>query len=281
MTDLSQAALKPISLKNITITLLTTAIVGSVVAFAASGLLLTTSQAISVVGIGRYDQTTLVEDPQAVIERIKAPAFAAAASARAGISELSTLLPAGQYGGSGALSARSLRDPNLIEIRINLVQPEWAQKAINAVVEELIADHSAKMAPLVQNLELTLTALDRNASEIIKANDTISRRLSGSSQNEEIGHDDSVALLARALNEVGLGALVKTQSDIKVSLSSMHRSQVIAGPTVITPKAVLVYRMVAAGTVGGLLIGLLLLQMFPGFFRTGRPRLGISRPDPV
>jgi hypothetical protein len=275
MTDISQADLRPISVKKITIMLLATAIFGSVGALAASNLLFATSQAISIVSIGRYEQT-FVEEPQAVIERIKSPAFAVAASARAGVSELSTLLPASQYGGSGALSARSLRDPNLIEIRVNLVQPEWAEKAINAVVDELIADHSAKMAPLIQNLGSTLTAFDRSASEMLKASDTITRRLSDSSQNEGTG----LALLARALTETGLGFVVKNQNDLRVLLYNIRRSQVIAAPTLTTPKATSFYRMVAAGTLAGLLAGFLLLQMFPGFFRSVRTSAGISQSKP-
>jgi hypothetical protein len=287
MTDLQQADSKPISAKKITITLLATAIFGSIVGLAAWSLLLTTSQAIAVVSIGRYDQTpySLIEEPQAVIERIKSPNFVAAASARAGISELSTLLStllsARQYGGSGALTARSLRDVNLIEIRINLTQPELALKATTAVVDELIADHEAKTAPLIQNLQSALTVLEGHASEMIEASDTITKRVSGSSQNEEVAQNSTALLSARALTASGLAALVKNESELRGLLSNIRKTQVVASPTVTTPKPTSLYQTVAAGTLAGLLAGLLLLQMFPGFFRTGRPRLGISRPDPV
>lgn len=284
MTDLSQADLQPISPKRITITLLVTAVLGFIAAFAFWSLTTETSQAIAVVSIGnfgRHDQFSLIEEPQAVIERIKSPSFVAAAAARAGISELSTLLTARQYGGNGALTARSLRDLNLIEIRINLAQPELALKAITAVVDELLADHEAKTAPLIQNLQSTLTTLDRHASEMIKASDAITKRVSGTSQNEVIGQDSTALLSALALTESGLGALVISESELRILISNIHRSQVIGVPTVITPKATSLYQSVAAGTLAGLLVGLLLLQMFPGFFRTGRPRLGTSQPDPV
>jgi hypothetical protein len=276
MTNLSKTDPGPFSVKKIVITLLATAIFGSAIAFVALSQFLSTNQATSIVSIGRYDQT-YIEEPQAVIERIKAPNFAAAVSARTGIPELSTLLPAAQYGGSGALNARSLRDPNLIEIRINLVQPEWTQKAINAVVDELLADHSAKLAPLVQNIEATLTQLNKNTSEMAQANDAIQKRINGSSQNEEAGRGES--LLALALIESGLASLVKSQNDVKGALFTLHRSQVVAAPTMITLKAT--YRIVAAGALAGFLAGLLLLQMLPGLFRTGRSQLGVTRPDPI
>jgi hypothetical protein len=278
MTDLSQADLNPISAKKIAITLLVTAIVGFIAAFAVWSLTIATSQAIAIVSIGRDQAAAFIEEPQAVIERIKSPGFANAVSARAGISELSTLLPARQYGGSGALAVRNLKDPNVIEIRINLPQPELAQKALNAVVDELIADHSEKTAPLIQILQSTLATLDKNASELVKSGDTIAKNISS---NGEISKDSMTLLIARAFTELGLVGVVKTENDLRVNLTMIHRTQAIMVPTVITPKATSLYQTVAAGALAGLLAGLLLLQMLPGFFRTGRHRLGISQPDPV
>jgi hypothetical protein len=280
MTDLSQGDLKSISVKKIIITLLVAAILGSIAALAIWGLTLANSQAIAIVAIGR-DKAGFIQDPQAVIERIKSSGFAAAVATRAGISELSILLPAGQYGGSGALNARSLRDPNLIEIRVSLPQPKLALKAITAVVDELIADHEARVAPLIQTVQSALTLLDRRASEMIVSSDAIMKRLTGSSQNGEAGPDSAALLSARALTEAGLGALVKSESELRIFMSDIRKTQVIAVPAVTTPNPTSLYRIVAAGTLAGFLAGLLLLQMFPGFFRTGRPRLGISRPDPV
>jgi hypothetical protein len=268
MTDLQQADSKPISVKKVAITLLATAIFGSIVAFAAWSLQLSNSQAFVMLSIGRTD-SLLIEEPQTVIERTKSTGFAAAVAARAGISELSTLLPAVQYGGSGALSARSLRDPNLIEFRLNLPQPELALKAITAIVDELIADHEAKVAPLIDSHQSTLAVLERQASEMIKASDSITKRAAAFSQNEEACQDCSALLSARALTESALAILVGGQNSTRVQLSNIRRSQVIGLPTVTTPKPTSLYRIVAAGTLAGLLAGLLLLQMFPSFFRTG------------
>jgi len=276
MTDLQRADSKPILLKKVAITLLTTAIIGCIVALAAWSLQLSNSQAVAVVSIGRSENGLLIEEPQSVIERIKSSGFVAAAAARAGILELSTLLPVTQDGGSGALSARSLRDPNLIEFRVNLPQPALALKAVTAVVEELIADHEVKVAPLIQALQSALAVLDRQASEMTKASDSIAKRTSVSSQNEEIGQDSSALLSARALSETALSGLVTTQSNLRLLLSHIRSSQVIGVPTVITPRATSLYRIVAGGTFAGLLAGLLLLQMFPGFFRTGRAGTAVA-----
>ena len=281
MTDLQQADLNPISLKIRAVTLLAGAIIGSLIGFAAWSLLFANSQAIAVVSVGRYDPGSLIEEPQAVIERIKSTGFASAAAARAGAPELSTLLPARQYGGSGALSVRSLRDVNLLEIRINMAHPELAQKAITAVVDELIAEHSAKIAPLTQNLESTLAALDTLTSEMIKSSDAISKRINGGFQSGEIGKDSTDLWSARALTESGLGGLVKSAGDLRVLVSNVRKSRAITVPTVITPKASSLYQTVAAGTLSGLLIDLLLLQMFPDFFRTVRPGARTRRPAPV
>jgi hypothetical protein len=169
-----------------------------------------------------------------------------------------------------------LRDPNLIEIRVNLPQPELALKAMSAVVDELIADHEAKAAPLIQNLQSTMTVLDKHASEMIKASDTIAKLVSGSSQSGETGQDNAALLSARALTESGLSGLVKSELELRVLVSNIRRTQVIAIPTVTTPKATSLYQTVAAGTLAGLLAGLLFLQMFPGFFRTGRAGTAVA-----
>jgi hypothetical protein len=278
MTDLSQADLKPISVKKITIMLLATAILGSTAALVVSRA--PNSEAIAIVSIGRQDQTAFIEEPFAVIERLKSSWFATAASTRAGISELSTLLPARQYGGSGALSARNLRDLSLVEIRIELPQPELAQKAITAVVDELIANHEAKVAPLIQYIQSSLPALDRSTSEMIKASDAITKRLKSSPQEGEIDQESAALLSARALTEAGLGALVRSAIELRLLSANIRKTRLVATP-IVTTKATSLYQTVAAGALAGLLVGLLLLQMFPDFFRTGRPRLGTSQPDPV
>ena len=274
MTDLSQTDLKPISVKKVIITLLATAVIGSVIGLAAWSLMLANGQAFAIVSIGKTlssSSTLLIEEPQALIERIKSPRFAAAAAARAGIQELSMLLPAAQYGASGALSARSLRDPNMVEIRVNLPQPDLALKAVTAVVDELIADHEAELAPLLQNLQSTLAVLNRHATEMIESNAAISKRIVGSTQNGEVSQDSMALLSARALTEAGLVPLVKSESELRMLAYNIRKTQVIVAPTVTTMKASSLYRIVAAGTLFGLLVGLLLLQMFPGFFRTYRP----------
>jgi hypothetical protein len=280
MTDPQLPHPRPISVKKVILALLVTAVIGSIAALAAWSQLLATSQAVAIVSIGKY-QSSSIEEPQSFIERVKSPSFAAAISGRAGIPELANLLSATQYGGGGALSARSLRDPNLIEIRVSLQEPELALKAVTAAVDELIADHEAKVAPLIQDLQSAVAVLDRHASEMVKTSDILTKRANGSSQNEEAGKDSSAVLSALALTERGLAALLSQESITRGLLFDIRKSQVIAFPTVTTPKATSAYRIIAAGALAGLLVGLLLLQMFPGVFRTGQPRLGVSRPDPA
>jgi hypothetical protein len=281
MTDAQLTHPGPISAKRVTFALLVTAIIGSSAALAASSQLLATSYAVAIVSIGKYDPSSSIEEPQSFIERVKSSSFAAAISGRAGIPELAMLLPAAQYGGSGAISARSLRDPNLIEIRVSLQEPELALKAVTAAVDELMADHEAKVAPLIQNLQSDVALLSRHASEMVKTSETVTKRASGASQNEEAGKDSTALLSALALTESGLAALINDESRMRGVLFDIRRSQVIAVPTVTTTKATSAYRIITAGALAGLLVGLLLLQLFPGVFRTGQPRLGVSRPDPA
>jgi hypothetical protein len=269
MTDPQQIHSNPISVKRVAITLLATAIIGAIAGLAAWSQLLTNSQAVAIASIGKYSSGGAIEEPQSFIERIKTPDFASAVSVRAGVPELAVLLPAGQFGGSGAITARSLRDPNLIEIRVSLQQPDIALKAVAAAIDELIADHEARVAPIIENLRSSVAVLDKHASEIVKTSDTIIKRTGGSSQTEETGQDSTALLSAFALTQSGLSALISNEASLRNLLSDVRRTQVIATPTVTTPKAASLYRIVAAGIVAGLLVGLLSLQMFSGFFRPG------------
>jgi hypothetical protein len=280
MTDPQLRHPSSISVKKVSFALLVTAIIGAIGAWVAWSQLFTTSQGLAIVSIGKF-QGASIEEPQSFIERVKSPGFAAAVSGRAGVPELATLLPGAQYGGSAAISARSLRDPNLMEIRVNLPEPELALKAVSAAVDELIADHEAKIEPLIQDLRSDVEVLGRHASELVKNSDAIVKRPSGSSQNEEAGKDGSAVLSALALTESGLATVMREESQMRETLFGIRKSEVVATPTVMTPKATSAYRTIAAGALAGLLVGLLLLQMFPGFFGTSEPRLGESRTEPA
>ena len=124
---------------------------------------------------------------------------------------------------------------------------------------------------MVQNLQSTVKVLDRQASEIIESEAAISKRVSGSTPGGETSGDSVALLSGRALAESGLGPLVKSASELRMLMYNMRKTQVVAAPTVTTMKASSLDRIVAAGSVAGFLIGLLLLQMFPGLFRTARP----------
>jgi hypothetical protein len=271
MTDPSLTHPSSISVKNVTFALLVTAIVGAIGAWTFWGQLPTTSDAVAIVSIGKYHSSS-IEEPQSFIERVKSRSFAAAVSGRAGIPELATLLPAPEYGGSGAISARSLRDPNLVEIRVSLLEPDLALKAVSAAVDELIADHAAKIEPLIRNLRSDVEVLGRHASELVKSGDM--KRAGGSSENEEEGKDGAADLSALALTESGLAALIEGENTMTASLLHIRRTQVVAVPTVTMSKAASPYGIIAAGALGGLLVGFLLLRCFQMFSGLANPGLG-------
>jgi hypothetical protein len=166
----------------------------------------------------------------------------------------------------------------MIEIRLNLKQPETALKGITAVVDELIANHDEKLAPRIQILQSTQMLFDKYALELRKSADTIAENISS---NREIRQDNTSLLIARYFTDSGLIGAMKTASDIKYLLSNIRKTRAIMVPTVMVPSASAPYRFAATGTLAGLLVGLLVLQMFPSLFQTGRPRLGVSRSDPV
>ena len=282
MTDSPQADSRPVAMKRRIVTLLAGAIIGSIIGIAAWTQLLASSQATAIVSIGRYDpSTSWIEEPQAVIERIKSAEFASAVATRAGVADLATQLPSRQYGGNGALSVRNLRDLNILEIKINAADPEVAKKAITAAVDQLLAEHSAKIEPLIQDLDSRLKSLEMLTSTTIQSSEALTKRIGSDTQSGDEGQNSTFALSARASSDTGLGALVKSVTELKILVANIRRSRAVTAPTVTTPNSASLYRITTAGAVAGFLFALLLLQMFPSFFRTSPVGARLTQPPQV
>jgi phosphoribosylformylglycinamidine (FGAM) synthase PurS component len=259
-------------MKTRIVMLLAGAIVGSIMGIAAWTQFLASSQATAIVSIGRYDQSTSwIEEPQAVIERIKSAEFASAVAARAGVADLATQLPSRQYGGNGALSVRNLRDLNILEIKINAADPEFAKKAITAAVDQLLAEHSAKIEPLIQDLDSRLKSLEGITAATTQSNDALTKRIV----------NGLLALFARGASDAGLFAMVKEIGQLKMLVANIRRSRAITAPTVTTPNSASLYRIITAGAVAGFLFALLVLQIFPSFFRTSSLGARLTQPPQV
>lgn len=273
MTDSHFTGRPPISNRIRAVTLIVAALTGAAIGTAAWTQLFANSQAIAVVSIGKLDQFSgWIEEPQAVMERLKSRDFAVTVAARARDPQLAELLPSTQYGGGSALTVRSLRDVNLLEIKISAASPDTAKSAISASMDELVADHAARIAPLMDGIQSSLKSLDALAAESIRSTEVLSKRLSDAS--EAAGNSqEAVALVStRSSAEVGLGALVKSLSELKILSSNIRPTRAVTSPSVTTPRAASLYRTIAAGALAGVLLGLLLLQIFPGLF--SGPRAG-------
>jgi phosphoribosylformylglycinamidine (FGAM) synthase PurS component len=282
MTHSPRADSRPVAMKMRIVTLLAGAIVGSIIGIAAWTLLLASSYATAIVSIGRYDpSTSWIEEPQAVIERIKSAEFASAVAARAGVADLATQLPSRQYGGKGALSVRNLRDLNILEIKIDAYDPEVAKKAITAVVDQLLAEHSAKIEPLIQDLDSRLKSLESITAATIQSNDALTKRIGSISPIGDEGVNGIFALSARASSDTGLGAMVTGAAQLKMLVANIRRSRAVTAPNVRTPNFASLFRIITAGAVAGFLFALLLLQMFPSFFRTSPVGARLTQPTQV
>ncbi|MBW5435835.1 hypothetical protein FXB41_13890 [Bradyrhizobium canariense] len=267
MTDLSQASSKPISVRRTVIILLVAALLGLFAGLAATRTTVASSQAIAVISIGKPNKDGFLEEPFSLIERIKSTGFATTVAARAAMPDLTTLLPARQYGGAGALEARTLREPTLIEIRVNLPRAEAAQKAVAAVMDQLLADHEMKERPLTDSVRSSLPLIEKGVSQLVESRDMITKRLGSLPQDGQTDQEIAALRSALALTETGLSSLVDSARALTVLAVDSRKTQIVAAPTVMTTSGGSFYRMTAAGTVVGLVIGFLLLQLFPSLFR--------------
>lgn len=126
---------------------------------------LSKTRAIFILNVGEISLTnSFVEDPEALIERMKSPTFAAAVSERAKLPELATLLPSSQYGGRGQLTARALKpvspgSPSLIEVTILSPSSQDAEAAATAVSQEILEDHAKRLAPFLEEMKRRATEL--------------------------------------------------------------------------------------------------------------------------
>jgi hypothetical protein len=117
------------------------------------------TKAIFILNVGEINQTkSFVEDPDALIERMKSPAFAASVSERAKLPELAILLPSVQYGGKGQLTARSLRpvtlgSPSLIEVAISSSSSQNVEAAAVAASQQILEDHAQRLAPFLEEMK--------------------------------------------------------------------------------------------------------------------------------
>jgi hypothetical protein len=187
---------------------------------------------------------------------------------------LAALLPSSQYGGSSALSVRSLRDVNLLEVKISAPTADEAKSAMTAAVDQLVAEHAAKMAPLIESFQSTAKSLEALTSDTIRSNEALTKRLSETLQGSSNSQDAVPLMSARASAETGVGALVKSMSELKILSAIIRPTRAVTSPSVTTPKASSLWRTIIAGALAGFLLGLLMLQIFPGLFADFRSNNG-------
>jgi hypothetical protein len=249
-------------------------IAGALFGLAAWLLLFTNSQGFSLVSIGRFDNTSprpdqptqanWVEDPQVVVERMKSQGFAKSVAERAQQPELATLLPAKQYGGSGALNVRSLRDPSLLEIKISSKDPNTVRTAIEAVVAELISEHTTRVEPLLRDAALKLQSLKDLAADARKSHDQLTKLLDASPRDENA--QQALTLLAlKSVADSNLATLEKATLEVETASSgrAARNTRVIQAPTISTPKISSLFQTMVLAALAGIIFAILYLQLRP------------------
>jgi hypothetical protein len=248
---------------------------GSIFGTAAWFLLFTTCQGLALISIGRFDNTSprpdqptqvnWIEEPQVLAERMKSLGFAKSVAERAKLPEIATLLPARQYGGGSALSVRSLRDTNLIEIKVNAKNPATAHAAIEAIVEELVSEHTKRMAPLLRDAALRLQSLNDLATDARKSRDRLTKQLEELPPDGQNVQQSSTLLALKSTADNNLAAIEKTALEVETALSgqSIRNTRVIQAATVITPKLSSLFQTILLSAVAGLILAFLCLQTRP------------------
>jgi hypothetical protein len=258
--------------KKASLILLAGVIAGSIFGSVVWFLLFTNSQGFALVSIGRFDNTSprpdqpsqanWIEEPQVVVERMKSQNFARSVAERTLLPDIATLLPAKQYGGSGALNVRSLRDPNLLEIKVNIKNPDTARAAIEAVVEELVSEHVKKVEPLLREVTLKLQSFNDLAADARKSHDRLTKLFESLPLDNPNAQQFLTLLALKSVADSNLAAVEKTALDVATVLSSQstRNTRIIQAPAVSTPKMSSLYQTMALSAAAGLILAFLYLQ---------------------
>ena len=248
---------------------------GSVFGTAIWFLVFTSSQGLALVSIGRFDNTSpkpdqptqvnWIEEPQVVVERMKSQSFAKLVAERAKLPEIATLLPAKQYGGNGALSARSLRDPNLLEIKVITTNPDTARAAIEAILEELISEHTKRTEPLLRDTALRLQSLNNLEDEVQKSHDRLTKILDELTPDVQNAQQSLTLLALKSVSDSNLAAIEKTTLEVETTLLSLstRNTRVIQAGVVSTPNMASFYQTIVLSSIAGFILAFLFLQIRP------------------
>ena len=256
---------------------------GVLVGWIAWTTVLSFSQATFIVSIGQVQQgipsgtigqpikldQAFLEDPSALIERVRSPSFASAIAARTGIAELSDALPARQYGGRGMLAARSLRPPsqglpNLIEVRISSLSPDMAGNAARAAAEQIVEEHKVLLEPFVSAMKKRGDLLEEQIILIRKSDEQMAQKIEKNSDHQASDISDAVLVGAKLLSEKRALDLELTAYDAKLAILTQNtrRTMVLFAPATSIPRRAWAFMAPVSGGLAGMIFMFLALRVW-------------------
>lgn len=247
------------------LTLVLFAIAGGVLGYLAYRSVFGGPEAIALIQIGQVGGDSapiLVEDPNTLMERMKSADFADAVAKRSGLADAAKLLPAGQYGGAGALRSRMLRSGDQVEIRVTAEGEDEAMALAGAVLDEIGAEHDALMAPLMAVLNAQIADMEAQAASVRAADTEVGTRLSAIDLSQRSLVEYSMLLSARAANAAQLLDVAESITDARMLAlpPQTEPTRVIARPSISRPVLSSPFHTGVLGAVAGFLVGLLALM---------------------
>ncbi len=260
--------------------MLSGAVLGGLLGYLAWIFVLSFSQSTFIVSIGQVGQGSLsgavgqqvkleqvfLEDPSAFIERVRSPAFAASIAARIGKPEFIETLPALQYGGRGRLTARSIRPPNLgpanlVEVRISSFDPDLAQAAAQAAVDQILQEHSKLLEPFLDAMKTRQAFLNSQSLSSRKMNEEISRKMGDGTDISDVSKAISVG--AKLLGSKSTLDLELTGYDAMIGLltQDFRKTLVLFEPATARPRVVWVVAGPLSGAIAGFIFAFLALRI--------------------
>lgn len=243
----------------------TCALLGAAFGFIAFFVVLSSHEALGIIQIGHTLKLSTVapgnfiEDPNAVVERLKSKAFAKAIGERLHDQRLDVMLPATQYGGKGGVRPRLLRDGTQVEVRLNADTDGEAVTALEALFAQLIEEHKKVTALSFEVIRKREKQLQDEIDRALELDKFIDNQLRTRQVTSENIAEFSFLMTARGQSSRLGGVLYELKLADLPPIA--QETRVVSDPAIGRPILSTPWLTALLGLIAGAALGLALLQI--------------------
>jgi hypothetical protein len=256
-------------------------LLGAVFGFVAFFAVLNADEAIGIIQVGRVPNFVgsnasapgnlnasgtgnLIEDPNALIERLKSRDFARTIGEQLHDHGLDLVLPATQYGGKGGIRARLLRDGTQIEVRLQAGTDKKAIEILDVVFARLIEEHQKSTKTFLDMFGKLEEQLQEQVDRASQFQQLVDSQILARKITNENFTEFSFLMAARDQSSRNLQASYAQLSQLKLWALPplLQETRVITNPAIGQPILSTPWHTAMLGLIAGIAFGLALVMMW-------------------